>query len=419
MVNILFIIFLLENVAFDLIVCFKKGYFNLRKSVFIGIILVSIESLQVVIPMTKELILDSNVFFGIFEFVVLYLFSVKGNNKQGMMGKITVVLLASFSVNLIYDLVTYVIARYTLSMVISVIVETILYLIIGTVLVHSNYDKYFDKKNGETLSYTLVYILVSLIIINNIDVFTRGKGSLITVILLAIQGIFAVVIQLNFRQKYDADLKEQENKVLRFYTKQLEENQRALRKFKHDYQNILVSIEGAINDKDLLAEVNRYSAARLDDPKLWRFNNLDNVGDLELKSLLLTKVNTIAHEKLKANFECVDKFAEIRGISKFDLIRIIGIAYDNAIEASKKFGAKAEIRAAIYQDEEGFSFEIRNRYADEVDLTQVTHSGYTTKAGHHGLGLANVKEICDGYSNVLFDTETGEGWFNFIVQVVV
>lgn len=419
MVNILFVIFLLENVAFDLIVCFKKGYFNLRKSVFIGIILVSIESLQVVIPMTKELILDSNVFFGIFEFVVLYLFSVKENNKQGMMGKITVVLLASFSVNLIYDLVTYVIARYTLSMVISVIVETILYLIIGTVLVHGNYDKYFDKKNGETLSYTLVYILVSLIIINNIDVFTRGKGSLITVILLAIQGIFAVVIQLNFRQKYDADLKEQENKVLRFYTKQLEENQRALRKFKHDYQNILVSIEGAINDKDLLAEVNRYSAARLDDPKLWRFNNLDNVGDLELKSLLLTKVNTIAHEKLKANFECVDKFAEIRGISKFDLIRIVGIAYDNAIEASKKLGAKAEIRAAIYQDEEGFSFEIRNRYADEVDLTQVTHSGYTTKAGHHGLGLANVKEICDGYSNVLFDTETGEGWFNFIVQVVV
>lgn len=419
MVNILFVIFLLENVAFDLIVCFKKGYFNLRKSVFIGIILVSIESLQVVIPMTKELILDSNVFFGIFEFVVLYLFSVKENNKQGMMGKITVVLLASFSVNLIYDLVTYVIARYTLSMVISVIVETILYLIIGTVLVHGNYDKYFDKKNGETLSYTLVYILVSLIIINNIDVFTRGKGSLITVILLAIQGIFAVVIQLNFRQKYDADLKEQENKVLRFYTKQLEENQRALRKFKHDYQNILVSIEGAINDKDLLAEVNRYSAARLDDPKLWRFNNLDNVGDLELKSLLLTKVNTIAHEKLKANFECVDKFAEIRGISKFDLIRIVGIAYDNAIEASKKLGAKAEIRAAIYQDEEGFSFEIRNRYADEVDLTQVTHSGYTTKAGHHGLGLANVKEICDGYSNVLFDTETSEGWFNFIVQVVV
>lgn len=45
MVNILFVIFLLENVTFDLIVCFKKGYFNLRKSVFIGIILVSIESL--------------------------------------------------------------------------------------------------------------------------------------------------------------------------------------------------------------------------------------------------------------------------------------------------------------------------------------------------------------------------------------
>ena len=353
------------------------------------------------------------------EVVLLYLAAKKSNSKKFIVGNILVVMLSSFTVNLVYDFASRVIISYAWSTIIAILVETVIYVFLAKLLIKSKFDVFLAQKRNAMYSYILGYILFSLAIINDIDGLTSNLGSLLTIALVVGQGIFALVIGLIYQRKYDADLKEQENKVLRFYTKQLEENQRALRKFKHDYQNILVSIEGAINDKDLLAEVNRYSAARLDNPKLWRFNNLDNVGDLELKSLLLTKINTIAHEKLKASFECVDKFAEIRGISKFDLIRIVGIAYDNAIEASKKLGAKAEIRASIYQDEEGFSFEIRNRYADEVDLTQVTHSGYTTKAGHHGLGLANVKEICDGYSNVLFDTETGEGWFNFIVQVVV
>ncbi|WP_179286251.1 sensor histidine kinase [Ligilactobacillus agilis] len=350
---------------------------------------------------------------------LLYLAARKTSNKGPVMGKLVVVMLASFAVSLVYDFVARIISSYAWSTIVAIFLETVIYVFLAKLLIKSKFDIFLSRKRNAMYSYILGYILFSLAIINDVDDLTSNLGSLLTIVLVVGQGIFALIIGLIYQRKYNADLKEQENKVLRFYTKQLEENQRALRKFKHDYQNILVSIEGAINDKDLLAEVNRYSAARLDDPKLWRFNNLDNVGDLELKSLLLTKINTIAHEKLKASFECVDKFAEIRGISKFDLIRIVGIAYDNAIEASKKLGAKAEIRAAIYQDEEGFSFEIRNRYADEVDLTQVTHSGYTTKVGHHGLGLANVKEICDGYSNVLFNTETGEGWFNFIVQVVV
>lgn len=419
MIGYLPLLLLFENIVFEIIVCIKKGFIKPLYAWIVGGVLLFGEIVEYEVVIPKKL-------FGIIyiisvssEVVLLYLAAKKSNSKKFIVGNILVVMLSSFTVNLVYDFASRVIISYAWSTIVAIFVETVVYIVLARFLIKSKFDVFLAQKRNAMYSYILGYILFSLAIINDVDGLTSDLGSLLTIALVVGQGIFALVIGLIYQRKYDADLKEQENKVLRFYTKQLEENQRALRKFKHDYQNILVSIEGAINDKDLLAEVNRYSAARLDDPKLWRFNNLDNVGDLELKSLLLTKINTIAHEKLKASFECVDKFAEIRGISKFDLIRIVGIAYDNAIEASKKLGAKAEIRAAIYQDEEGFSFEIRNRYADEVDLTQVTHSGYTTKEGHHGLGLANVKEICDGYSNVLFDTETSEGWFNFIVQVVV
>lgn len=408
-----------ENIIFEIIVCVKKGFIKSLYAWYVGgaLFLDRIVVYEVTLP--NGVLGVVYIVSTVLEVGLLYLAARKTSSKEPVMGKILVVMLVSFAVSLVYDFVARIISSYAWSTIVAIVLETVIYVFLARLLIKSKFDIFLSRKRNAMYSYILGYILFSLAIINDVDVLTSDLGSLLTIALVVGQGIFALVIGLIYQRKNDADLKEQENKVLRFYTKQLEENQRALRKFKHDYQNILVSIEGAINDKDLLAEVNRYSAVRLDDPKLWRFNNLDNVGDLELKSLLLTKVNTIAHEKLKASFECVDKFAEIRGISKFDLIRIVGIAYDNAIEASKKLGAKAEIRAAIYQDEEGFSFEIRNRYADEVDLTKVTHSGYTTKAGHHGLGLANVKEICDGYSNVLFDTETSEGWFNFIVQVVV
>ena len=408
-----------ENIIFEIIVCLKKGFIKPLHAWGIGGILFLDRIVVYEVSLPKSVLGVVYMISAALEVGLLYLAARKTSNKGPVMGKLVVVMLASFAVSLVYDFVARIISSYAWSTIVAIFLETVIYVFLAKLLIKSKFDIFLSRKRNAMYSYILGYILFSLAIINDVDDLISNLGSLLTIVLVVGQGIFALIIGLIYQRKYNADLKEQENKVLRFYTKQLEENQRALRKFKHDYQNILVSIEGAINDKDLLAEVNRYSAARLDDPKLWRFNNLDNVGDLELKSLLLTKINTIAHEKLKASFECVDKFAEIRGISKFDLIRIVGIAYDNAIEASKKLGAKAEIRAAIYQDEEGFSFEIRNRYADEVDLTQVTHSGYTTKVGHHGLGLANVKEICDGYSNVLFNTETGEGWFNFIVQVVV
>lgn len=419
MIGYLPLVLFFENIIFEIIVCLKKGFIKPLHAWGIGGILFLDRIVVYEVSLPKSVLGVVYMISAALEVGLLYLAARKTSNKGPVMGKLVVVMLASFAVSLVYDFVARIISSYAWSTIVAIFLETVIYVFLAKLLIKSKFDIFLSRKRNAMYSYILGYILFSLAIINDVDDLTSNLGSLLTIVLVVGQGIFALIIGLIYQRKYNADLKEQENKVLRFYTKQLEENQRALRKFKHDYQNILVSIEGAINDKDLLAEVNRYSAARLDDPKLWRFNNLDNVGDLELKSLLLTKINTIAHEKLKASFECVDKFAEIRGISKFDLIRIVGIAYDNAIEASKKLGAKAEIRAAIYQDEEGFSFEIRNRYADEVDLTQVTHSGYTTKAGHHGLGLANVKEICDGYSNVLFDTETSEGWFNFIVQVVV
>lgn len=419
MIGYLPLVLFFENIIFEIIVCLKKGFIKPLHAWGIGGILFLDRIVVYEVSLPKSVLGVVYMISAALEVGLLYLAARKTSNKGPVMGKLVVVMLASFAVSLVYDFVARIISSYAWSTIVAIFLETVIYVFLAKLLIKSKFDIFLSRKRNAMYSYILGYILFSLAIINDVDDLTSNLGSLLTIVLVVGQGIFALIIGLIYQRKYNADLKEQENKVLRFYTKQLEENQRALRKFKHDYQNILVSIEGAINDKDLLAEVNRYSAARLDDPKLWRFNNLDNVGDLELKSLLLTKINTIAHEKLKASFECVDKFAEIRGISKFDLIRIVGIAYDNAIEASKKLGAKAEIRAAIYQDEEGFSFEIRNRYADEVDLTKVTHSGYTTKAGHHGLGLANVKEICDGYSNVLFDTETSEGWFNFIVQVVV
>ena len=54
--------------------------------------------------------------------------------------------------------------------------------------------------------------------------------------------------------------------------------------------------------------------------------------------------------------------------NSFDIVRILGIVYDNAIEESLEFGDEAKIDTMIYQENGELEIEIRNRYRD-TDLT--------------------------------------------------
>lgn len=240
-------------------------------------------------------------------------------------------------------------------------------------------------------------------------------------IFLIIQLIFFWILyfSINRREKQRIHNELVENRLsnLKEYTDHLEQEQRKLRKFKHDYQNMLLSLEENLRSsdsqdaKDYLQTFKQYSDNYISESGLWMFNDFDNVKTPYLKSILINKTSQATKQGIDVHFECrydVDQIA----MEPYDLVRIVGIAYDNAIEAVRNLDKNhRKINVMVYRTKGQTEVTIANPMQTAENLTHLKKEGVTTKKGHSGLGLANIEEISANYSNVLVNYREVKGWF--------
>jgi len=128
----------------------------------------------------------------------------------------------------------------------------------------------------------------------------------------------------------------------------------------------------------------------------------------------------MVNKNLNYNFECTqDAKISIENNEMFDLIRILGIAMDNAIEASTELGSKSRIDIMVFKNQSnGIEFEIKNLVKNEnIRINEIQRSGVTSKVDHLGVGLANVKEIISKYSNMSLDLKIENKYFTFYLVV--
>ena len=240
-------------------------------------------------------------------------------------------------------------------------------------------------------------------------------------IFLIIQLIFFWILyfSINRREKQRIHNELVENRLsnLKEYTDHLEQEQRKLRKFKHDYQNMLLSLEENLRSsdsqdaKDYLQTFKQYSDNYISESGLWMFNDFDNVKTPYLKSILINKTSQATEQGIDVHFECrydVDQIA----MEPYDLVRIVGIAYDNAIEAVRNLDkSHQKINVMVYRTKGQTEITIANPMQTAENLTHLKKEGVTTKKGHSGFGLANIEEISANYSNVLVNYREVKGWF--------
>lgn len=246
-------------------------------------------------------------------------------------------------------------------------------------------------------------------------------------IFLIIQLIFFWILyfSINRREKQRIHNELVENRLsnLKEYTDHLEQEQRKLRKFKHDYQNMLLSLEENLRSsdsqdaKDYLQTFKQYSDNYISESGLWMFNDFDNVKTPYLKSILINKTSQATEQGIDVHFECrydVDQIA----MEPYDLVRIVGIAYDNAIEAVRNLDkSHQKINVMVYRTKGQTEITIANPMQIAENLTHLKKEGVTTKKGHSGFGLANIEEISANYSNVLVNYREVKGWF--IIQFTI
>lgn len=123
------------------------------------------------------------------------------------------------------------------------------------------------------------------------------------------------------------------------YTLQIEQINNEMRKFRHDYVNILATLSEYIREDDMdgLRTYFDQNIAHLhDDMKLnaIKINGLQNLHVREIKGLLTTKIIQSQEQNINISVEITEQIDHIN-MNIVELSRCIGIIMDNAIEASE------------------------------------------------------------------------------------
>lgn len=205
------------------------------------------------------------------------------------------------------------------------------------------------------------------------------------------------------------------------------ENEDELRNFKHDYQDILnglrISAEEG-NIKAVVQQLAKYTDSQVDDKSLRKYQDVNHIHIDELKSIAITKLAKLYNEQFPYSFGCnVEIYRIPQSVNILDIVRIIGITFNNAIEESRKFSDKsnAKVDAMYYQEDGNFEFKIRNKIVNDTKLSTniLSKEGYSTKKNHAGIGLANIKRIESKYEEcMLINYGIEDGWFTFDLEIM-
>lgn len=241
---------------------------------------------------------------------------------------------------------------------------------------------------------------------------------IITIAILIVTVSFSIIREIQYKR----NVKEVENYYK--YTLQIENINNDMRKFRHDYVNILTTMSDYIRENDM-AGLRRYfndeilpmqDSMQMNTVKI---NGTENLRVREIKGLLTTKILQAQEKNISISIEVPEPIDKIN-MPIIDLSRVIGIILDNAIEASETITEDALIRVAFIKNSDiSVTFIVMNKCEDDIPRVHTLfQENFSTKRGNRGLGLFTLKEITDSNANVLLDTTIENGYFVQKVEIL-
>ena len=279
----------------------------------------------------------------------------------------------------------------------------------------------------------LVTIIISIVYTESTHI---PPVSIFFISFLILQALFAIGIynlmlieqkQIIQKRKQEEFIKNQHQ--LEEYTTYLEKSEDDLRAFRHDYKNILNSLKVSAqegNVQEVIQKLDKYTETNLNPKALLKYKDVNHIYVKSVKSIIISKLTELYNLDIPYNFECRNNIRNLPDhVDELDLVRIIGITFDNAIEESKALIAEkhdirsAEVQIMVYSDGPGeFEYEIRNKIENrKISTQEIQQRGFTTKKDHKGLGLTNIKEIDSKYPDMSISYTVRDGWFDFYMTI--
>ena len=268
-----------------------------------------------------------------------------------------------------------------------------------------NLLKTLFTKNKKLINYLIIFLIMIYIIIlkNGLEFLLKSNYYMNVLFIIGVAVIVYIFVKNEF--KYD-QIKDEYKNMLNHVTK-YEKIITDQGKANHEFKNQLMVIRGyaQMNSPKLI----EYLDSVIEDSKKthssYLISQLNKFPAGGIKGLLYYKLSTMDDENIKHELN-VESGVKIRldtlGTESYkNITKVLGVLFDNAIDACKKSKDK-KIIIDVVKKTNLVTFSIYNTYKGKIDIDQIG-TGFTTKGSGHGYGLRLVKDIIE--SSNIFEIE--------------
>lgn len=299
----------------------------------------------------------------------------------------------------------------TSNLLVSIITSLLLCLPFFKRLIVNSFHRIIDSNHKNSALYAIMsFIAIGMIYYIAIALYRVEVYYMVTniIILIFIFLVFAYMIEII---KYD-QLKIK-NDTLYECMKNIENYQEKQDLRIHEYKNQLSKLTALTTDEKIIDKIEEILDVDLT-ADTYLLGKIKNVPKGELKSLIYYKLLVAKRENVNISIDVssdlTDENYRFNKKQEKSLSHLIGISFDNAIEAAKDSKEK-ELFLEIYETSVGMTFSITNTFSGVIDTDKIGQLGYTTKGENHGKGLHFMKKIVEERIGLYTRTMISEKYF--------
>lgn len=251
------------------------------------------------------------------------------------------------------------------------------------------------------------------------NIITYNASLFVTFFVITLVIFYLLIHTLKKESQLAAKVKEYE--VLQDYTQKVEQLYLDIRTFKHDYLNILSTMGLYLEQKqydELESYFKKYILSQEENltSKDYILGKLALLHVKEIKGLLYPKLLSAINQRLQIIVDIKDPVTKI-AVDYLDLIRILGIFIDNAIEASVESEEKT-LYVGLLVDDDAVIIRICNSCNEVANFHRLADINVSSKSGSRGIGLYNANLLIKKHSNMIHKTSCENHIFTQELQII-
>lgn len=264
--------------------------------------------------------------------------------------------------------------------------------------------------------FVIIYLFLNIFYVQENNTITNS--DYIQIIFFAV--LFFLVIAEWQKAIVDAERKKTQLEMNKLYYDAYDELLLLIRERQHDMKNHINAILGMIytidNYEDLVESQRKYCDDIVEKNKETKL--LLAINNPLIAGFLYRKFQEAQKQKILIECKVASK-DDNYGIPEYELIEMMGILLDNAMEAlNEKEETERNIFVEIEDREENFQIMVANksRYYDPDEICRFFQKDYSNKGKGHGIGLTKLKRIVqekDGDIMVTNETRNESNYLQF------